>query len=44
MWRNILDRREQSLDDLCDAKSEEADLVADGAIGERESPDNEQDK
>lgn len=37
-------RGEQSLDDICDAKSEEADLVADTAMGEREAPDNEQDK
>lgn len=34
----------QSLDDICNAKSEEADLVADCAMGEREAPDNEQDK
>lgn len=34
----------QSLDDLCDAKSEEAELVADSATDEREVPDNEQDK
>lgn len=38
------ERGEQSLDDICDAKSEEADLVADTAMGEREAPDNEQDK
>lgn len=35
---------EQGLDDICDVKSEEADLVADSAMGEREVPDNEQDK
>lgn len=34
----------QGLDDLCDAKSEEAELVADSAMGDREAPDNEQDK
>lgn len=34
----------QGLDDLRDAKSEEADLVADSAMGDREAPDNEQDK
>ena len=34
----------QGLDDLCDAKSEEAELVADSATDEREAPDNEQDK
>lgn len=34
----------RSLDDLCDAKSEEAELVADSATDEREAPDNEQDK
>lgn len=34
----------QDLDDLCDAKSEEAELVADSATDEREAPDNEQDK
>lgn len=39
-----LKQGEQGLDDLCDAKSEEADLFADNAIGEREVPDNEQDK
>lgn len=41
-----IDRKqdEQGLDDICDAKSEEADLVADTAMGEREAPDNEQDK
>lgn len=38
------ERGEQGLDDICDAKSEEADLVADSAMGEREAPDNEQDK
>ena len=34
----------QGLDDLCDAKSKEAELVADSATDEREAPDNEQDK
>lgn len=34
----------QGLDDLCDAKSEEVELVADSAMGDREAPDNEQDK
>lgn len=34
----------QGLDGLCDAKSEEAKLVADSAMGDREAPDNEQDK
>lgn len=34
----------QGLDDLCDAKSEEAELVADSAMGDREAPDKEQDK
>lgn len=34
----------QGLDGLCDAKSEEAELVADSAMGDREAPDNEQDK
>lgn len=38
------ERGEQGLDDICDAKSEEADLVEDTAMGEREAPDNEQDK
>lgn len=38
------ERGEQGLDDICDAKSEEADLVAGSAMGEREVPDNEQDK
>lgn len=41
-----IDRKqvEQGLDDICDAKSEEADLVADNETGEREALDNEQDK
>ena len=39
-----LKQDEQGLDDLCDAKSEEAELVADSAMGGREAPDNEQDK
>lgn len=39
-----LKQGEQGLDDICDAKSEEAELVADSAMGEREAPDNEQDK
>lgn len=34
----------RGLDEICDAKSEEAELVANGATGEREAPDNEQDK
>lgn len=34
----------QSLEDLCDAKGEEGDLVVDGAKDGREAPDNEQDK
>ena len=38
------ERDEQGLDDICNAKSEEADLVEDTAMGEREAPDNEQDK
>lgn len=38
------ERGEQGLDHICDAKSEEADLVEDTAMGEREAPDNEQDK
>lgn len=44
MWKIKFKQDEQSLDDICDAKSEEADLVADTAMGEREAPDNEQDK
>lgn len=39
-----LKQGEQGLDNLCDAKSEEAELFADNAAGEREAPDNEQDK
>lgn len=39
-----LKQGEQGLEDICDAKSEEAGLVADSAMGEREAPDNEQDK
>lgn len=35
---------EQGLDDICEAKSEEAELVAGSAMDEREVPDNEQDK
>ena len=38
------ERGEQGLDDICDAKSEEAELVAGSAMDEREVPDNEQDK
>ena len=44
MWKIKFKQDEQGLDDLCDAKSEEAELVADNATGEREAPDNEQDK
>ena len=41
-----IDRKqdEQGLDDICEAKSEEAELVAGSAMDEREVPDNEQDK
>ena len=42
--KNDLKQGGQGLDDLCDAKSEEAELVADSATDEREAPDNEQDK
>lgn len=35
---------EQGLDDICEAKSEEAELVAGSAMDEREVPDKEQDK
>lgn len=44
MWKIKFKQDEQGLDDLCVAKSEEAELVADNATGEREAPDNEQDK
>lgn len=41
-----IDRKqdEQGLDGICEAKSEEAELVAGSAMDEREVPDNEQDK
>lgn len=39
-----LKQDERGLDNLCDTKSEEAELFADNATGEREAPDNEQDK
>lgn len=41
-----IDRKqdEQCLDDICEAKSEEAELVAGSAMDEREVPDKEQDK
>ena len=41
-----IDRKqdEQGLDDICEAKSEEAELVAGSAMDEREVPDKEQDK
>lgn len=41
-----MDRKqdEQGLKDICEAKSKEAELVAGGAMDEREVPDNEQDK
>ena len=41
-----IDRKqdEQGLDDICEAKSVEAELVAGSAMDEREVPDNEQDK
>lgn len=39
-----LKQGEQGLDDICDAKSEEAELVTGSAMDEREVPDNEQDK
>ena len=41
-----IDRKqdEQGLDDICEAKSEEAELVTGSAMDEREVPDNEQDK
>ena len=41
-----IDRKqdEQGLDDICEAKSEDAELVAGSAMDEREVPDNEQDK
>lgn len=44
MWRNKFKQDDQGLDDICDAKSEEAELVSDNETGEREAPDNEQDK
>ena len=44
LWRIKLRQDAQGLDDICDAKSEEAELVADNDSGEREAPDNEQDK
>ena len=44
LWRINLRQGEQGLEDICDAKSEEAELVADNATDEREAPDNEQDK
>lgn len=44
MWRNKFKQDNQGLDDICDAKSEEAELVSDNETGEREAPDNEQDK
>lgn len=40
----VADQGERGLDDLCDAKSEEAELIADNAMVGREAPDNEQDK
>lgn len=41
-----IDRKqdEQGLDDICEAKSEEAELVAGSAMDERKVPDNIQDK
>lgn len=41
-----IDRKqdEQGLDDICEAKCEEAELVAGSAMDEREVPDKEQDK
>lgn len=44
MWRIKFKQDDQGLDDICDAKSEEAELVLDNETGEREAPDNEQDK
>lgn len=44
MWRNKFKLDDQGLDDICVAKSEEAELVSDNETGEREAPDNEQDK
>lgn len=44
MWRNKFKQDEQGLDDLCDAKSEEADLVADDSAVEYGAASNEQSK
>lgn len=44
MWRIKFKQDDQSLDDVCNAKSEEAELVADSATADCEAPDNEQDK
>lgn len=42
---HIEDKRgELGLDDICAAKNNEAELVSDNETGEREAPDNEQDK
>lgn len=44
MWRNKFKQDDQGLDHICDAKSEEVELVSANETGEREAPDNEQDK
>lgn len=44
MWRNKFKQDEQGLDDLCDAKGEEAELVADGSEVEYGAASNEQSK
>lgn len=44
MWRNKFKQDEQGLDVLCDAKSEEADLVADDSAVEYGAASNEQSK
>lgn len=44
MWRIKFKQDDQSLDDVCNAKSEEAELVADSATADCEAPDNDQDK
>ena len=40
----VADQGEQGLDEICAAKCDEAEFVADNATGECEAPDNEQDK
>ena len=44
VWRIVLRQREQGLDDICDAKGEEADLLADSSAVEYGAASNEQSK